>query len=157
MSSSASITRTPRKAALASFMGSAVEYYDFFVFGSAAALIFPQVFFPSWRCPALVLSFATFGVAYIARPSARSVLGHFGDRIGRQKVLMFTLVLMGLLDLRDRLPADVRPIGWWRARPARAVPTAARPFGRRRAGGRQFADPGALSRPPTDASSRPGR
>jgi hypothetical protein len=55
--------RTPRRAALASFMGSAVEYYDFFLFGQAAALIFPRVFFPSGSEGALVMSFATFGVA----------------------------------------------------------------------------------------------
>ncbi len=88
--------RTPGRAALASFMGSAVEYYDFFLFGTAAALIFPKVFFPSGDDAALVLSFATFGVAYIARPVGAFVLGHFGDRIGRRRVLMFTLVLMGV-------------------------------------------------------------
>jgi MFS family permease len=77
-------------------MGSAVEYYDFFVFGTAAALIFPKVFFPSGDEAALVMSFATFGVAYVARPVGAFVLGHFGDRIGRRNVLMFTLVLMGV-------------------------------------------------------------
>ena len=88
--------RTPGRAALASFMGSAVEYYDFFVFGTAAALIFPKVFFPSGDEAALVMSFATFGVAYVARPVGAFVLGHFGDRIGRRNVLMFTLILMGV-------------------------------------------------------------
>jgi len=88
--------RTPGRAALASFMGSAVEYYDFFVFGTAAALIFPKVFFPSGDEAALVMSFATFGVAYVARPVGAFILGHFGDRLGRRNVLMFTLVLMGL-------------------------------------------------------------
>jgi MFS family permease len=91
-----SARRTPGRAALASFMGSAVEYYDFFVFGTAAALIFPKVFFPSGDEAALVMSFATFGVAYVARPVGAFVLGHFGDRIGRRNVLMFTLVLMGV-------------------------------------------------------------
>ena len=89
--------RTPVRAALASFMGSAVEYYDFFLFGQAAALIFPRVFFPAGGGQgALVMSFATFGVAYFARPVGAFVLGHYGDRIGRQKVLMFTIVLMGV-------------------------------------------------------------
>ncbi|WP_197379396.1 MFS transporter [Mycolicibacterium mengxianglii] len=89
--------RTPKKAALASFMGSAVEYYDFFVFGFVAALVFPKVFFPEGNeTVALAQSFATLGVAYIARPVGAFVIGHFGDRIGRRNVLMFTLILMGV-------------------------------------------------------------
>ncbi|WP_107766861.1 MFS transporter [Nocardioides terrigena] len=104
--------KTPRKAAVASFMGSAVEYYDFFIFGSAAALIFPHVFFPDDDASALVMSFATFGFAYVARPFGAVILGHFGDRVGRQKVLMFTLVLMGFSTfLIGCLPSYDR-IGW---------------------------------------------
>ena len=116
------VGRTPRKAALASFMGSAVEYYDFFIFGSAAALIFPTVFFPSDDTSALVLSFATFGFAYVARPVGAVILGHFGDRIGRQKVLMFTLLLMGVSTFLIGCLPDLRRHRLGRPRAAGAVP-----------------------------------
>ncbi|MFT3887662.1 MAG: MFS transporter [Arachnia sp.] len=105
--------RTPVRAAVASFMGSAVEYYDFFVFGSASALIFPTIFFGSDDSASLVMSFATFGFAYIARPLGAVVLGHFGDRIGRQKVLMFTLVLMGGATFVIGCLPTFSQIGWW--------------------------------------------
>jgi len=89
--------KTPKKAALASWIGSAVEYYDFFIYGTAAALIFPKLFFaPDNPQAAAIASFATFGVAYITRPLGAVALGHIGDRFGRKKVLTFTLLLMGL-------------------------------------------------------------
>ncbi|MET0899872.1 MAG: MFS transporter [Mycobacterium sp.] len=104
--------KTPRRAAVASFMGSAVEYYDFFLFGTAAALIFPRVFFPSDNEAALVMSFATFGFAYVARPIGAVILGHFGDRLGRQRVLMFTLVLMGVSTFIIGCLPTFATIGW---------------------------------------------
>jgi MFS family permease len=104
--------RTPGRAALASFMGSAVEYYDFFLYGTAAALIFPRVFFPSGDEAALVMSFATFGFAYVARPVGAFILGHFGDRIGRRRVLMFTLVLMGASTFLIGCLPSFATIGW---------------------------------------------
>jgi MFS family permease len=87
----------PKKAAAAAWIGSALEYYDFFIYGSAAALIFPKVFFDdSDPATATLLSLATFGVAYAARPVGALFLGHFGDRVGRKKIMIFTLLLMGL-------------------------------------------------------------
>ncbi|PPF40181.1 MULTISPECIES: MFS transporter [unclassified Pseudoclavibacter] len=113
MTETTTAKRTPVKAAAASFMGSAVEYYDFFIFGSAAALIFPIIFFPDDDNAALVMSLATFGFAYIARPIGAVVLGHFGDRIGRQRVLMFTLVLMGLSTFIIGCLPTFDQIGWF--------------------------------------------
>ncbi|MFF5476376.1 MFS transporter [Streptomyces sp. NPDC012935] len=87
----------PKKAATAAWIGSALEYYDFFIYGSAAALIFPEVFFDeSDPATATLLSLATFGVAYAARPIGALFLGHFGDRLGRKKIMVFTLILMGV-------------------------------------------------------------
>lgn len=87
----------PKKAAAAAWIGSALEYYDFFIYGSAAALIFPKVFFDeSDPATATLLSLATFGVAYAARPVGALFLGHYGDRLGRKKIMVFTLMLMGL-------------------------------------------------------------
>ena len=85
-----------RKVAFASFIGTAVEWYDFYIYGTAAALVFPKLFFPQFSPLAGTLaSFATFGVAFIARPIGGIVFGHFGDRIGRKAMLVTTLVLMG--------------------------------------------------------------
>ncbi|MEU0076063.1 MFS transporter [Streptomyces sp. NPDC006332] len=90
-------TGQPKKAATAAWIGSALEYYDFFIYGSAAALIFPEVFFDeSDPATATLLSLATFGVAYAARPVGALFLGHVGDRVGRKKIMVFTLILMGL-------------------------------------------------------------
>lgn len=87
---------TPRRAALASFVGTTVEFYDFLIYGTAAALVFPKLFFPSASPAAgVLLSFATFGVGFVARPLGGIVFGHFGDRVGRKRMLVYSLLLMG--------------------------------------------------------------
>ena len=89
--------RTPRKAAIAAWCGSALEYYDFAIYGTASALVFPEIFFPEAdRGAATVAAFATFGVAYVARPIGSFFMGHVGDRLGRKRVLVATLLLMGV-------------------------------------------------------------
>jgi predicted MFS family arabinose efflux permease len=80
----------------ASLVGTAVEFYDFYIYATAAALVFPALFFPSESASAqLMASYATFAIAFIARPVGAVVFGHFGDRIGRKSTLVWSLLLMG--------------------------------------------------------------
>jgi MFS family permease len=85
-----------KKATLGSFVGTTIEWYDFFIYGTASALIFRHVFFPA-QDPVVgtLLSFATFGVAFLARPLGGLIVGHFGDKVGRRPMLVLTLVVMG--------------------------------------------------------------
>jgi MFS family permease len=86
-----------RAVALTSSVGNLIEIYDFTIYGVAAAMVFPAVFFPSLSATAATIaSFATFGVAFIARPLGGVVFGHLGDRLGRKKTLVATLLLMGI-------------------------------------------------------------
>jgi MHS family shikimate/dehydroshikimate transporter-like MFS transporter len=88
--------RQTRRAALGSFAGTTLEWYDFFIYGTAAALVFGDVFFPGDDPTVGTLAaFATFAVGFAARPIGSVLFGHFGDRIGRRNVLMVTLLLMG--------------------------------------------------------------
>jgi MFS family permease len=89
--------RQTRLAAVASVAGTSIEWYDFFLYGTAAAIVFPSVFFPSSSAYAGTLeSFATYAVGFAARPVGAAIFGHWGDRIGRKATLIVTLLMMGL-------------------------------------------------------------
>ena len=86
-----------KKAAASGWIGSALEFYDFFIYATAASLVFPQVFFPEMNpTVAIIASLATYGVGYVARPIGGFVLGHYGDTHGRKKVLLACMFLMGI-------------------------------------------------------------
>src|SRR5215212_8629122 len=86
-----------QRVAAASLAGTTLEFYDHFIYGAAAALVFPKLFFPqSDPLTATLLSLASYGVAFVARPVGAAVFGHFGDRIGRKYILMVTLLMMGI-------------------------------------------------------------
>jgi metabolite-proton symporter len=87
---------TLRKVVLASMIGTTIEWYDFFLYGTAAALVFNKLFFPkSDPLTGTMLAFATYALGFVARPLGGLVFGHFGDRIGRKQLLMLSLILMG--------------------------------------------------------------
>lgn len=89
-------SRSLRNICLASYVGSAIEFYDFFIYGTAAALVFPTVFFPDLSpLAATIASLGTFAAAFLSRPLGAAVFGHFGDRIGRKRILVLTLMIMG--------------------------------------------------------------
>jgi len=87
---------SPRRILLASLVGTAVEFYDFYIYATAAALVFGPLFFPASSASAqLLLSYASFGLAFVARPVGAAAFGHFGDRAGRKSTLVASLMLMG--------------------------------------------------------------
>ncbi|MGN6058586.1 MAG: MFS transporter [Sphingomicrobium sp.] len=97
-----------------SLIGTTIEWYDFFLYGSAAALVFNKLFFPSFDpLVGTLLAFATYAVGFVARPLGGVVFGHFGDRIGRKKLLMWSLVMMGLATVLIGLLPGYDSIGIW--------------------------------------------
>ncbi|MFO1106922.1 MAG: MFS transporter [Amaricoccus sp.] len=103
-----------RKAAASGWIGSALEYYDFFIYATAASLIFPQIFFPSENPRvAIIASLATYGVGYVARPIGAFVLGHWGDTHGRKQVLILCMFLMGFSTMLVGLLPTYAQIGLW--------------------------------------------
>ncbi|AHE54535.1 MFS transporter [Sphingomonas sanxanigenens] len=115
----ASIAAAPQPASnrrilLASLVGTSVEFYDFYIYATAAALVFGPLFFPS-KDPGLelLLSYASLGTAFVARPLGAWAFGHFGDRIGRKSTLVASLMLMGGSTLAIAFLPTFQSIGWW--------------------------------------------
>lgn len=105
-------TSQSKKAAASAWIGSALEYYDFFIYATAAALIFPQIFFPAGSpTVAIVASLATYGVGYVARPIGAFVLGHLGDTRGRKNVLLLCMFLMGFATVAVGLLPTYEQVG----------------------------------------------
>jgi len=102
------------RAVVSSSVGTTIEWYDFFLYGVAAATVFPQKFFPSSDpFVATMLSFTTFFVGFAARPIGAAIFGHFGDRVGRKKLLVFTMIVMGASTMGVGLIPSYETIGVW--------------------------------------------
>ncbi|HEY6814573.1 MAG TPA: MFS transporter, partial [Croceibacterium sp.] len=105
--------KTHRRVLAASLVGTSVEFYDFYVYATAAALVFGPLFFPSESASAQqFLSFMSFGLAFIARPVGAIAFGHFGDRLGRKSTLVASLLLMGISTLLIAFLPTYAMIGW---------------------------------------------
>jgi len=102
--------------AVASMIGTTIEWYDFFLYGTAAALIFNRLFFPTFDpLVGTLASFATYTVGFVARPIGGIVIGHYGDRIGRKSMLVLTLVIMGVATFGIGLLPTYAQVGPWAA------------------------------------------
>ncbi|MDA0570129.1 shikimate transporter [Burkholderia gladioli] len=103
-----------RKAALGSFVGAVVDWYDFLLYGIVAALVFNTAFFPKVS-PTMgtLAAFATFGVGFLFRPLGGVVFGHYGDRLGRKRMLVLTVMMMGISTVAIGLLPTFETIGWW--------------------------------------------
>ena len=105
-----------RRIALASFAGTTIEWYDFFLYGTAAALVFNKVFFPTFApLTGTLAAYGTYAVGFIARPLGGAVIGHYGDRIGRKSMLVLTLALMGAATFLIGLLPTYDQVGLWAA------------------------------------------
>ena len=105
--------RAKRRVLVAALMGTAVEFYDFFIYGTAAALVFGPLFFPAQSSAAqTLLAFASFGIAFFARPVGAVAFGHFGDRVGRKSTLVISLLTMGLSTFAIAFLPTYAVAGW---------------------------------------------
>jgi MHS family shikimate/dehydroshikimate transporter-like MFS transporter len=103
-----------RRVALASMIGTSIEWYDFFIFGTASALVFGRLFFPTFsELAGTLAAFASFAVGFVARPVGGLIFGHIGDRIGRKTTLVVTLTMMGIATFLMGLMPTYESIGVW--------------------------------------------
>ena len=104
------------RAVTASAVGTTIEWYDFFLYGVAAATVFPQMFFPqSDPFIGTLLSFSTYFVGFVARPMGAALFGHYGDRVGRKALLVITMMMMGVATVGIGLVPSYATIGIWGA------------------------------------------
>ncbi len=109
-------TNSVRLVAVASFIGTTIEWYDFFLYGTAAALVFNRLFFPTFDpLMGTLAAFGTYAVGFVARPVGGIVIGHYGDKIGRKSMLVLTLVVMGVATFLIGLLPTYEQIGPWAA------------------------------------------
>lgn len=104
----------PSRVIMASLVGTTIEFYDFYVYATAAVLVFPHLFFPPGNeTTALLSSFAIFGAAMIARPLGAIYYGHLGDKVGRKKTLVAALLTMGVSTILIGMLPTYQTAGWW--------------------------------------------
>lgn len=105
-----------RRVILSSYLGSSIEFYDFLLYASASALVFPTVFFANLDPLAgTIASYGTFAAGYLARPLGGAIFGHFGDKLGRKKMLVLSMFIMGLASTLIGLVPSAAAIGSWGA------------------------------------------
>ncbi|MGB6817131.1 MAG: MFS transporter, partial [Pseudolabrys sp.] len=105
-----------RKAVIASTIGTAIEWYDFFLYGTAAGLIFGKLYFPNEDAlTATLAAFGTYFIGFVGRPIGAAIFGHYGDRIGRKATLIATLLLMGIATFLIAFVPTYASIGIWGA------------------------------------------
>src|SRR5215471_16643675 len=105
-----------RKAVIASTIGTTIEWYDFFLYGTAAGLVFGKLYFPNEEpLTATLAAFATYFIGFASRPIGAAIFGHYGDRIGRKATLIATLLLMGIATFLIAFVPTYEQIGIWGA------------------------------------------
>ncbi len=111
---SSSTSSETRRVVLAGFIGTTVEWYDFFLYGTASALVFNKLFFPTFdETAGTLMAFGTYAVGFFARPVGGLVFGHYGDKLGRKSMLVTTLILMGVATFAMGLLPTYETLGVW--------------------------------------------